>query len=190
MTDGTHSVVVDIKDNYITLKEENQYDLTYLDSIHFYFLSYFYEIDFQDVDSWSLVIDSTNQEMLLSKVNLAVTDSNTYNSLIELANLLNALMFINYENKTITYLDRESTELNKSYTLSPSFNLSELNLTIASENFAPLMFVTGGKDEYDLDVTMVPEIPPSALTFLIAGESTITDFKNKSFYHDLYYSTN
>jgi len=56
--------------------------------------------------------------------------------------------------------------------LSPEYNLQDVSIDINTENFAPLLFVSGAEDEYELSVGIVPTIPASALPYLLAGRGS------------------
>lgn len=116
-----------------------------------------WRIAFEGEDSESqdeiIINDPSNQ-----KVNISLSGSNTYNALVELTFLSNSLLHIDYDSKTIRFRDRGSDFFKKNYTLSPDFNLQELNLNYNSDSFFPLFFITGGEDDFGLSVGIVPNL--------------------------------
>lgn len=129
-----------------------------------YFRQY-YQSPNLTIDSWKIVEDSLNP-VLWQKVNLELSDSNTYNGLIELSNLSESLLYFNYKNKTIEFIDKDSYIFNTNYQLSPYFNLQDFSLTYDGNEFYPILYAEGGEDEYKQIVTLIPFIPYSTLQFL------------------------
>lgn len=113
---------------------------------------------------WKIKWDSSTP-LLLKNMNLAVSDSNTYNSLVEISNLTNSLLFFNYNNKEIEIVSKEDDILFNSYVLSPDFNVEQFNFSETGDNIYSVLYVLGGKDEFDITVTLVPHIPIEAISF-------------------------
>ena len=145
------------------------------------------EVDFSgDLNSWKLIFNN-NINLLLTKVNISVSSSNTYNALLELANTIGAIVKINYIAKEISLISKEDTDyFDTTYRLSPNYNISALSVAFNSDNFSPLMYVAGGQDEYGAYVTIAPSIPASAILFLMRDASIITESNVSSFYKNLY----
>ena len=183
--DANSSIHFWISDNKLQWEEEiytTGYELT-----DFTFNISFIEIDYTGaISNWEVdFFDDTDEAkiLILNKINLSVSSSNTYNSLIELANLLGALLKINYNSQKIYFISKEDESLSKQYQLSPDFNLEDLSISVDSENFAPLIFVSGGEDEFGLSVGIAPSIPASAIEFLLGGGADIDSPTSK------YYTT-
>ena len=102
----------------------------------------------------------------MEKVNIELSDSNTYNALIELGILVNAVFTINYNTKTINYKWKEDPSFNKNYLLSPTYNLESLSLNYNGNEMSSLLFVEGGEDDYGLYVSVVPYLDPISSKFV------------------------
>jgi hypothetical protein len=83
-------------------------------------------------------------------LNIEVSDSNTYNALIELANIANSSIRFDYENETITLIDKESVTLDKNYTLKRDFNLQDYSISYNGDNLYSIFYVEGAADEFGL----------------------------------------
>ncbi len=129
------------------------------------YIKQYYDSPIYDVDSWK-ISESLSNPVLWEKINLSVSDSNTYNALIEFCNLTKSLLFINYNSKEINFIDKNFTIFNKNYQLSPDFNLESFSLNYEGSEFYPMLFVEGGTDDYGSIVSIVPYIPYSSLKFL------------------------
>lgn len=81
-------------------------------------------------------------------VNLDVSGSNTYNALLDLASLSNMQLRFNYENETITFIDRESETLDKNYTLRRDFNLQNFDISYNGDNMSSIFYVDAAEDEF------------------------------------------
>lgn len=123
--------------------------------------------DYDNLLQWRIAFEgeeSKSQDELIindpsnQKVNISLSGSNTYNALVELTFLSNSLLHIDYDSKTIRFRDRGSDFFKKNYTLSPDFNLQELNLNYNSDSFFPLFFITGGEDDFGLSIGIVPSL--------------------------------
>jgi hypothetical protein len=111
------------------------------------------------LDDWNInnpSLSSEENKPLLQQINLELSNSNTYNALVEIAFLINSNLIINYTNKTIDLIGREDNIYKKNYLLSPYFNLQEFSLNYNSDSFYPILYVNGGTDEIGLTVTMTP----------------------------------
>jgi len=148
-------------------------------------------IDFKGSDSWKIdnswMGDGINIILMLKKINISVSTSNTYNALIELANLTGSLMKINYNTKTIYFYSKTDSEIwNKNYQLKPEFNMQNTGVTVDSSNFSPILFVSGAENEYGLSVGIVDSIPSSAMTFLLNDEGEINEANYLNYYTNKY----
>ena len=90
-------------------------------------------------------------------VNLDVSGSNTYNGLLDLASLSNMQLRFNYENKTITFIDRESATLDKNYTLRRDFNLQNFDISYNGDNMSSIFYVDAAEDEFGLRTLLSDE---------------------------------
>jgi hypothetical protein len=98
-----------------------------------------------DFSGWSVNVTGTNKIL-----NVEVSDSNTYNALIELANIANSNILFNYENETITLIDKEHSSLDKNYTLKRDFNLQDYSISYTGDNLYSIFYVEGAADEFGL----------------------------------------
>lgn len=138
--------------------------------------------------SWK-VIDETNSE----KTSLEVSNSNTYNALIELANNTNAYLFFDYENKKIIFLKKDDMNLNTNYYLSPDVDIENFSLDYDGADFYNILHVRGGGDEYGIAVGIQPNITEEAFDFFTATSGavgahmdvTYTENKIGTFYQNI-----
>jgi len=79
-------------------------------------------------------------------VNISVSDSNTYNALVTLANLTYTNIEIDYEAKKFYFIKKNGSQYQTEYTLRKDFNLKDFSLSYASDNLYGLMYVKGGQD--------------------------------------------
>ena len=91
--------------------------------------------------------------------NVGVSDSNTYNTLIELANSLNMNVLFDYNNFRVIFIDRESNALDKNYTLRKGFNIQSYGLGYSGEDMFSIFYVQGGEDELGLITTLSDSVP-------------------------------
>ena len=97
------------------------------------------------------------------RVNLQLSDSNTYNALIEVALLTDTIMEFDYENKTISFYNRaENERFNKGFQLSPYFNLADLNMTLTGETLFPILHMEGGEADTGMVVSAIPYLSYSS----------------------------
>lgn len=111
---------------------------------------------------WNLIENNTS----LIPLNLQVTDSNTFNALIELCNLLDAALFVRPETKELELVFKQDGRFKKNFFLSPYFNLQDLSLSYQSENHYPIYNVLGGKDENGFFINMIPLLNYSQYSLL------------------------
>lgn len=131
----------------------------------FPYIKQYYNSPVYSTGSWKIEEDLDNFT-LYEKINFSIDSSNTYNALIELANLMGCLLIINYNNRIISFLEKSDDIFNKNYQLSPDLNLQDFGLTYNGENYYSIYWVEGGLDDYEFIVTMVPYIPSGTLRFL------------------------
>lgn len=119
------------------------------------------------VDGWEIIVQYNNEtdNPINNIFNISLSDSNTYNALVELGYLVESNFNINYATKKITYKWKKSSTLYKNYQLSPNVNLESLSLTYNGEELYPLLFVEGGEDEYGINVGLTPTLTDSFINF-------------------------
>lgn len=153
----------------------------------------YYSYNISTFTGWQIVDNSvviTPDDILYKKYNLSISDSNTYNGLVELANLSDALIEVNYHDKYIYFYDKSNIKYIKNYRLSPRFNLENFSLDYDGEEFYSMFYVTGGQDEYGLQVTMLPYLDITSSKFLSDNVDSTTYIEgDNSFYTDLYNNT-
>jgi len=103
-------------------------------------------------DGWDVNIIGDDKQL-----NLELSDSNTYNALIELANLANMEIRFDYVNSIITFIDKESATLDKNYTLKRDFNLQDMSLTYNGDNMYSIMYIDGAEDELGFQTLLSDE---------------------------------
>ena len=103
-------------------------------------------------NGWSTQIIGTNKLL-----NLEVSDSNTYNALIELANLSNMHLRFDYINQKVIFVDKESETLDKKYTIKRDFNIQNMGLSYNGENMYSIFYVDGAEDEFGFTTLLSEE---------------------------------
>ena len=98
------------------------------------------------------IIDSEESSDKLSQrqASFIISDSNTYNALIELAIAYRAHIYFDYENKKIIFIDREDEKLYNNYELNQKFNLTEKTITYSGDELYSLFYVMGSEDEFGM----------------------------------------
>jgi hypothetical protein len=91
-------------------------------------------------------------------VNLDVSGSNTYNAILDLANISNMQIDFNYENETIVFTDRESNTLKKNYTLKRDFNLQNFEVSYSGDNLYSIFYVDAAEDEFGLRTLLSDDV--------------------------------
>lgn len=113
---------------------------------------------FNGTDGWSVVVDtwvpSPNPDNLRPKsaitLNFETSNTNTYSALVSLAQLSNTFLEFDYINEVVYFIDKESLELDKNYTLKRDFNLQNFGLSYNGENLYSIFYIEGGEDEFGL----------------------------------------
>lgn len=92
--------------------------------------------------------------------NISVSDSNTYNALVELANISDTFMRIDYENRIINFIHRDNYDnvLDQNYTLKEGFNLLQSDVAYDGESLYGMFYINGGTDENDEFVTLSDQV--------------------------------
>lgn len=104
------------------------------------------------VTGWTVTIIGENKV-----VNLDVSGSNTYNALVDLANLSNMQIKFNYENQTVIFIDKESSSLDKNYTLRRDFNLQNFDVSYSGDNMSSIFYVDAAEDDLGLKTLLSEE---------------------------------
>lgn len=94
---------------------------------------------------------------------LELEGSNTYNGLVEIANLFNAVIEVDYpsnpnDKRTINFRNRNHPR-NSLIKLRPSVNLNALNLSQQAEDFCTVLHVSGAEDANEELVSIIGDIP-------------------------------
>ena len=108
-------------------------------------------------NSWGVEEDQFS-DLFTRKTTLIVDNSNPYNVIIEACNSFNAYLMVDYHNHLLKFYRRDSVGFS-GYRYFPETNLKTFNVNGSSDNFISILHVTGGTNEYDEQVTMVPGIP-------------------------------
>lgn len=112
-------------------------------------------IDDSFIDDYEDFKSTTSSYSYYKKATLQLDNSNLYNALIEIGNLFDAYLFINYNNpNTITFKNKNNSVFN-GYRLSPHFNLLSISRSEDSSEFATTLNVKGSEDV----VSIYPSIP-------------------------------
>lgn len=106
-----------------------------------------------------LMADDFKEESttLTKKVTFEISGSNQYNALLELAAKFNAELIVDYRFKTISFKDKNKKVFNGYYRT--DVNVNNFSMSEDFSNSSNLIFVSGGKDEYDIAVT-IPGLMP------------------------------
>lgn len=117
---------------------------------------------------WRALPRETNElqtdSLTTQLITLEVKNSNPYNIIIEACNALNAYMSIDWRKKTIYFEQKDKIQFS-GYRYYPRTNLQSLEVGASSDNSVTLMHVTGGKDEYDQNISLMPILPQVLHTF-------------------------
>jgi len=103
---------------------------------------------------WSVAGDRLN-----AITNIGVADSNTYNGLIDLANSLNMNILFDYNNFRIIFVDRESSALDRNYTLRRGSTIQDYAISYSGEDMYSIFYVQGGLDEFGLTTILSDSTP-------------------------------
>lgn len=83
------------------------------------------------------------------RYNISLSNSNTYNALVELANISSTIIRVDYINKKIKFIHQDETDaetLEKNYTLKKGFNIQDLGLNFNGDEIYGMFFIQGGTD--------------------------------------------
>lgn len=105
-------------------------------------------------EGWSVIGDR-----LSALTSLGLSDSNTYNALIDLSSSLNMNIAFDYVNLRVIFIDRESNALDKNYNLRRGFNIQNYGLTYSGEDMYSIFYIQGGEDEFGRIVTLRDSVP-------------------------------
>lgn len=120
------------------------------------------------------------------KVSLELDNTTPYNALMEVGKLFNAIVYLNFKDKQINFLNKERLTY-QGLTLNPEVNLSQFSTEESGDNLYNIMHVTGGEDGYGNYISIVPSMPYILATILIEL-STITEIPleiNEDNYYNL-----
>lgn len=136
-------------------------------------------------EGWEVICDDEDSRTI--PFNIELSDSNTYNGLVEIANLTHTNFFINYENKTIDFKYKGSSDFYKNYVLSPELNLQDASFNYDGNDFYSILYVSGTDNEYDVDVGLTPTLTNKFFTWMENNknrEMTIEQYRNGTFYDE------
>ena len=102
---------------------------------------------------WTVTCDEESEKI---SFNIELSDSNTYNALVEISNLTHTNFSINYKTKIIHFDYKGSSKFYKNYTLSPDLNLQSSSFNYDGNDFYSILHVSGTDNEYDIDVGLTP----------------------------------
>lgn len=135
-------------------------------------------------DGWKVTCDKESKKI---PFNIELSESNTYNGLVEIANLTHTNFFINYKNKIIHFEYKGSSEFYKNYVLSPELNLQDASFNYDGNDFYSILYVSGTDNEYDVDVGLTPTLTNKFFKWTEDNknrEMTIEQYKNGTFYNE------
>ena len=114
------------------------------------------------LDSYAPRFYEKDDKITPMRISFAVSGSNCYNALIEIAKKFDATIvpYYNWNGKG-GYIDFiNNNDYNSSiYHLSPSVNINKFSTNQQSNNLYTIMYVTGGEDAYGNPVTLTPAMP-------------------------------
>lgn len=126
-------------------------------------------------DFTSDIITGTNS--IFKRVTISLSNSNLYNALIEVANLFNAELDFDYNNKWINFINKNKRNF-KGYKINPNLNLKTISREENTTSFSTAMSVTGGESN-DAIVSLIPTMPTCIRTyFLDCIDHNFGDFPN------------
>lgn len=94
---------------------------------------------------------------LKKQITFSISGSNQYQALLEIADKFNAELVVDYRFKTISFKDKNKKVFNGYYRT--DVNVNNFSMSEDFSNSSNLIFVSGGKDEYDIAVT-IPGLMP------------------------------
>lgn len=143
-------------------------------------------------EGWSVEYIRTEEdgiEPTLKFVNMDLSDSNTYNGLIELANTSHTLLRFDYVNKIVKLIDEEESLLTRNFYLKEKLNIESLDHNIKGDDLSGILYIDGIQDENDEYVFAEDKEISYRDNFLynldyyvdagIIGETQQNDIKNK-----------
>jgi hypothetical protein len=86
----------------------------------------------------------------------------------------------------VDLISRNDDFFRKNYILSPEFNLKDLSLTYSGDEFYPILYVTGGQDEFGLATTLIPFLTYKQYLILKDYFETAVDINFQSYENDFY----
>ena len=93
------------------------------------------------------------------KVHITISDSNTYNALVELSHISRTFLKFDYVNKVVHFIDKESPSYDKNYILRRGSNLQDMAVNYDGDSLYSLLYVQGGQDEFGLQTIMSDATP-------------------------------
>ena len=129
-----------------------------------------------EYEGWEIIAsDKTyleNEETKFYRYNISVSDSNTYNALVELANITQTIMRFDYDLLKIYFISKDDLEqLDNNYTLKDNFNIQDFGINYQGDNLYSIFYVEGGTNIDDVYLTL----------------SDITEYKDNFLYNLEYY---
>ena len=97
---------------------------------------------------------------------MEVQDSNPYNVLIEACNTLGYNMIINYNDYTISFIDKNKIGFS-GYRYRLDSNANNISIDYSGEEMTSLLRVSGGTDIYDSIISLTPSIPIAIENYII-----------------------
>ena len=143
-----------------------------------------------NLDTWDVVtisnVIAAYTPLSGQKITFEVTNSNPYNAIIEACNSVNAQLSVDYTNKTLTFYQNNNRPFS-GYRYRPELNLSNLGASYSGENMATILHVTGGTDEHDANITMVPYMPVMLQKHFTTNTAWQTQDHHEWWYSDIIY---
>ena len=110
-------------------------------------------------------------------ITLKVENSNPYNVIIEACNTLNCYLVVNYATKTLSFYQKDYVPFS-GYRYNPYRNLASFSVDYNTDELTSILHVSGGTNEYDEIVSLVPAIPQSLQNLLAANARSESDEQN------------
>lgn len=117
-----------------------------------------------DLLGWK-VANTLDKELGNEKISHEVENSNPYNVIIEACNTLNALMRVDYATKTLDFYRRKLIQ-DSGYRLNPYTTATDNSVSYSSDEMTTVLHVTGGVDENNMSITILPDVPIPIRNFL------------------------
>lgn len=124
-------------------------------------------LEYCDITDWKLnseintfyipFVDNLHTGDEVAKVSLE-TSSTPFGILVEIANIFNAFLKVDYKTHTIDFISKDQY-LTNIYDLRPDYNINNFSYGEKGEELYNILYVQGGEDAYGNYVSLIPKMP-------------------------------